>query len=110
MIDLEQYLLKLSDLEQDLLKFLDDISKEKIKIEWMNPEYTAWMGNLHYKCDNGYSITVFSDCFCFDYIDTIRNERDIKLFDYVLNRDEMPLIAEYYPSDEIARRIYHIHD
>lgn len=96
--------------EPYLLQFLKDIEDGVISIEWTNPEYGCWMGNLKYTASNGYQIIVFSDVFCFDYIESIKDDGGKLLYDYLRDHERMPNISEYNLPDEVIENIYHIKD
>lgn len=88
-----------------IFSLLKDIETGKTKIE-MLPNQDLWMGNIVYNIENGWKIIIFSDCFCWDYIDSILDENNNIIYKY---HPESP-ISEYYCPDEVSKNIYKIFD
>lgn len=72
----------------------------------MRPNQDTWMGDIVFDIENGYKIAIFSDCFCWDYINYIMDEKDNLIYEF--DRDSP--ISDYQVSDDIAKKIYKIYD
>lgn len=95
----------INDSETKLLDMLYKIEKGKIEIA-MKPGQDTWMGDILYDVANGYTIAVFSDCFCWDYIAYILDENKNRIFKWNVGSP----VSEYTVSDEVAESIYKIFD
>lgn len=101
----EKQVMNLTTHEVMLITLVKDIEEEKLKIT-MRPDQDIWMGNIIYDIENGWKIIVFSDVFCWDYIDAILDENDNIIYKY--HKDS--ILSDYQCSDKTAKEIYKIFD
>jgi len=92
----------LRKLDKVILSVLKDIETGKLTIEYP-PDTDTWMGNITYSVSNGWKIIIFSDCWCWDYIDSIYNKNNKLIYELC----ESP-VRDYQPSDEVVENIYKI--
>jgi len=88
------------------MEFLKAIEDGSITLR---PEYDPqdiYAGNVPYTASNGWHITIFNDVNEWDYIDKIRTP-DGRTLDFDA-MEQMPLVNDYSPSDEVAWTRYGI--
>jgi hypothetical protein len=92
--------------EAEVMQFLKAVEDGSITLR---PEYDPqdiYAGNVPYTASNGWHITIFNDVNEWDYIDKIRTP-DGRTLDFDA-MEQMPLVNNYSPSDEIAWTRYGI--
>jgi len=92
--------------EAEVMNFLIAVEDGEISLcPELDPQ-DVYAGNVPYAASNGWHITIFNDANEWDYIDEIRTPdgREVDFDDL----EQMPLIRDYSPSDEIAWKKYGI--
>ena len=93
-------------MEKEILLFLKRIEKGDLIIVPNRTPFDIYSGNVIYKVNNGWEITVYNDANHWDYIDNIRTN-DGRFFDFD-DLDKILSIRNYCPSKEISSKIYKI--
>jgi hypothetical protein len=92
--------------EVEVMGFLKAVENGSVTLR---PDYSAqdvYAGNVPYTASNGWHITIFNDVNEWDYIDKIQTpDGNTVDFDVL---EQMPLVNDYSPSDEIAWTRYRI--
>jgi hypothetical protein len=92
--------------ESELNQFLRAVEGGSVRLRPEQEAQDVYAGNVSYAASNGWRIVVYNDANEWDYIDSITTS-DGRTFDHdTLN--EMPAIAAYEPSAEIAWMRYGI--
>jgi hypothetical protein len=93
--------------EAELLEFLRAIEEGSVSLRpECNPQ-DIYAGNVPYVAGNGWKIKIFNDCNEWDYIEAV-TAPDGRSLDFDTIENDMPLVREYSPSDDVAWRRYGI--
>ncbi|WP_196885428.1 hypothetical protein [Aureivirga sp. CE67] len=85
-------------MKENILDFLYKIEKGEIKISFEKPIYD---GNLVFKAENNWEVTIFVDTGKWDYIDSIKTS-DGEQYDFE-DLDEIVEIRNYYPPKDVCK-------
>lgn len=71
----------------------------------------TYAGNVVYRASNGWTIVVFNDCNCWDYLNSVAApdgaEREYPSGEHPESYDEIDeLFLSYSPPDDVIRNIY----
>jgi len=93
--------------EAEMMDFLRAVEEGSVSLR---PEFSPqdiYAGDVPYVASNGWQIKIFNDCNEWDYIEAV-TAPDGRSLDFDTIDNDMPLIREYDPSDEVAWRRYGI--
>ncbi len=92
--------------ESEVIEFLKAIADGSIRLSPEAEPQRIYAGDVSYVASNGWRITVFNDCNTWDYIDRVQaSDGRAADFDAL---EEMPSVAAYNPTPEIAWTRYGI--
>ena len=92
--------------EQELAAFLKAIEDGSVFLRPEHQPQDVYAGNVGYVASNGWRIVVYNDANEWDYIGSITTVDGRIFSDHEL--DQIPAVAEYQPSEEIAWSKYGI--
>lgn len=93
-------------MEEKILNFLNQIEIGEIQITPTQNPRNIYAGNVIYKANNGWEITIFNDANEWDYIDNIKMSDEILIdFDAL---DKMIKVRNYEPKQTVVKEVYKI--